>query len=118
MSKNIKSLVIKSNKVENVFVHINVTSENKARYEMTGVILENNFPEELIQSIYDFHQAIDEFSFSVVDIFEEEIQWYDLRLEPSGKRIFDVKLNGTEISFLTKFPTANGFVDEYPGTIE
>lgn len=110
--------MIKSNKVENVFVEINVTSEDRTHHEMTGVILENNFPEELIQSIYDFHQAIDEFAFSVVDIFEQEIQWYDLRLEPSGKRIFDVKLSGAEISFLTKFPTANGFLDEYPETIK
>ncbi len=93
---------------------IDVDKSNEHPFEYTGIILKNNFPDQLITLLNDFHKAIEEGTFSTVDEIETAIYNYNLRLKKAGIAIHHLVIKGNRISFYSKYPTGQGFVDERP----
>ena len=80
----------------------------------TARITDDKIPVKLKNLIQDFNAAVDNFSLAVVDHIEEEIQAYELYLEITDSKIFHLKIEDDKISFLVKYPTVRGFIDDYP----
>ena len=80
----------------------------------TARITEDKIPSKLKALIQDFNYLVDNFSLALLDDIEEKIQTYELYLENLGTKIFDLKIESDKISFLVKYPTAKGYIDDYP----
>ncbi len=79
-----------------------------------GKILHACFPAPFIDLVNEYNDLVDNCIITLLDEVEEKIYSYDMRLRSTGGRIFNIRLNSDRIEFFTKYPTANGFVDECP----
>lgn len=80
-----------------------------------GIILESNFPQELVDVIDEYNQTVREVAISILDDIEVRFYSYDLRLEKNDSRIFDFEIQDTnKISFFGKYPSSQGFLDDFP----
>lgn len=95
----------------------NITEKGEFFYE--GVITENTFPIEVIETINEFWHLVNSFCFALLDDVEEIIyKDYQFILKNSNVMVFDIELKeGNRITFFSKYPTAKGFLDFYPTEI-
>ncbi len=80
-----------------------------------GVIIESYFPEEIIFLIEERNGIIDDMAISLLDEVEEKLYSYHIGLKDNGSMIFDIEIvDGNKISFFTKYPSSQGYLDSYP----
>jgi hypothetical protein len=96
------------------FALITVQKNTRNEYEYIGEILMNRFPEELLILIADYHKAIDEFMFSLVESIEDKIYSYDLKLKKSNTCIHGIFIDNCKIDFFIQYPSAKGYLSERP----
>ncbi|TGB62882.1 hypothetical protein [Escherichia sp. E4736] len=90
---------------------------DKFDYYYEGVIIESYFPEEIIFLIEERNGIIDDMAISLLDEIEEKLYSYNIGLKESGSMIFDIEIiDGDKISFFTKYPSSQGYLDRYPGS--
>jgi|GEM_PF-286155 hypothetical protein len=77
------------------------------------IMLENKLSQELIRLCEEYHQCIETFSPILADIAEEKIAAFQLCLKENATKIFDLKIEGNEVIFSTKYRCAEGFLDDY-----
>ncbi|MWP61169.1 hypothetical protein [Gilliamella sp. Pas-s25] len=88
---------------------------DKFDYYYEGVIIESNFPEEVIFFINECHATINDMAISLLDEIEKKLYLYDIGLEKNCSRIFDIQfIDKNKISFFTKYPSSRGYLDKYP----
>lgn len=108
---------IYSKKLNRVLATVVLEKHPTTPYYYTGEIKENNVPEHLVKMIKKYTQAVNEMTFSVLDRIEYQIQEYEIVLLDNDIPIYqlglDIKSIG-RISFFTKYPTGQGYLDEYP----
>lgn len=75
-----------------------------------GKVLENRLPSRLSWLIQEYDELVQHVVMTLLDEVEEEIHTYDLRLEHSNQRIYNLMLMGDDLSFFTQ-PAS---FDEYP----
>jgi hypothetical protein len=73
-----------------------------------------SFPQALVDLCKDYYECVDSFSLAILDEIEDEIRKYQLKLKHNNTKIFDLEIKGDHVTFFTKCPTANGFLDDYP----
>ena len=82
-----------------------------------GVIIESNFPKEVIFFINECNSIINDMAISLLDEIEEKLYSYDIGLEKNCSRIFDIEfIDKNKISFFTKYPSSQGYLDKYPNS--
>lgn len=82
-----------------------------------GVIIESDFPKEVVFLINECNSIIDEMAISLLDEIEKELYSYDIRLEKNRSKIFDIQFTDeSKISFFTKYPSSRGYLDKYPSS--
>jgi hypothetical protein len=80
-----------------------------------GKVIEYMFPDDLAELIQEYTELVDGMVLSVLDEIEEKIYGYGLKLRGMNVLVFNLELkNKTDIIFFDKYPTGNGFVDEFP----
>jgi hypothetical protein len=80
-----------------------------------GVIIESNFPKEVIFFINERNSIINDIAISLLDEIEEKLYSYDIGLEKNCSRIFDIAfIDKNKIFFFTKYPSSRGYLDKYP----
>jgi len=100
---------------ENI-AEISITKNKQSDFFYNGEFLISNFPAKLISLIDDYWDCVDSFALSLLDEIVEEIMLYQLKLVRNDKKIFQLELknNCTAVTFFTKNPTSEGFMDDYP----
>jgi hypothetical protein len=83
-------------------------------YYYEATLIENSFPQELIDLCKDFYECIDSFSMVIADEIEDEIRNYQLKLKYNDVKIFRLEIKSDHVTFFTKYPTSEGFFDDYP----
>jgi len=105
-----------SRKNKQAYAVVDYSQDEEIEFYFRGRIIESSFPAELLALIEEYNGIVDDMALSLVDEVEEKIYAYDLGLKARDSRIFNISIkNKDEISFFTKYPTGNGFRDEYPG---
>ncbi|POP44313.1 hypothetical protein CHU32_02590 [Superficieibacter electus] len=87
---------------------------DKIDYYYEGVIIDANFPEEILYLINECNEIIKNMAISLLDEVELNLYSHDIGLKENGSRIFDVEIDGNNISFFTKYPSSDGYLDRYP----
>ncbi|MEN7547383.1 hypothetical protein AAG747_05665 [Rapidithrix thailandica] len=105
-------IISKKNNTIIAVIEIQSIDNDKVGYK--AKLIENHFPKELLSLIGEFHKTVDSLEFSLLDSIESRIQAYQLYLRDLNLKIFDLLIEGQNISFYSKYPTANGFIDNYP----
>jgi hypothetical protein len=82
-------------------------------YYYKATLIENLFPQELIDLCKDFYECVDSFSMIIADEIEDEIKKYQLRLKYNNVKIFRLEIKSDYVTFYTKYPTSKGFFDDY-----
>ncbi|MCQ4085353.1 hypothetical protein [Saccharibacillus sp. JS10] len=67
-----------------------------------GKVLEQQFPPRLVWLIHEYDELVQHVVMTLLEEVEEEIHTYDLRLESSNRRIYNVMLMEHDISFFTQ----------------
>ena len=83
-------------------------------YCYKATLLANSFPQKLVDHMKEWTECVDTFAMSLIDEITEEIKVYDLWLAENNVRIFNIEMKDSFVTFFTKFPTAKGFLDDYP----
>ena len=91
----------------------NISKVPNAPYCYRAIMLENKLSQELIRLCEEYHQCIETFSPILADIAEEKIAAFQLCLKENATKIFDLKIEGNEVIFSTKYRCAEGFLDDY-----
>ncbi|HTF81300.1 MAG TPA: hypothetical protein VL947_06240 [Cytophagales bacterium] len=109
---------IYSNTHNRAIASIDIIKIYDSPYHYKGIILHDAFPTELKNLIKEYYDLLDDCILSHIDEVEEKIMNYELSLQDNNLKIFRIELmeNNKELKFFTKYPTANGFVDDYPFT--
>ncbi|AYH04269.1 hypothetical protein [Pectobacterium parmentieri] len=82
-----------------------------------GVIIESYFPERITSLIEERNGIIDDMAISLLDEVEAKLYSYHIGLKENGSLIFDIEIiDGDKISFFTKYPSSQGYLDRYPGS--
>lgn len=82
-----------------------------------GVIIEYYFPEIITSLIEERNGIIDDMAISLLDEVEEKLYSYHIGLKENGSLIFDIEIiDRDKISFFTKYPSSQGYLDRYPGS--
>ncbi|OCG17731.1 hypothetical protein A9G45_08180 [Gilliamella sp. HK2] len=82
-----------------------------------GVIIESHFPKAVTFFINECNLIINDMAISLLDEIEEKLYSYDIGLENSCSRIFDIEfIDKNKISFFTKYPSSRGYLDKYPNS--
>lgn len=113
MSEEIKDYIYSCSE-SRVFATVYVKKSAENEFEYLGEIIENEFPEPLINAINEFHDAVEDLTFSVLDEIEDRIYGYDLELKDTQVKIHGISINGNSISFFTKYPSGSGYQDSRP----
>ncbi|WP_294615410.1 hypothetical protein [uncultured Gilliamella sp.] len=96
---------------------IEYTKVDKFDYYYEGVIIESHFPEEITFLIAECNGIINEMALSLLDEIEEKLYSYHIGLKENGSLIFDIEIiDGNKISFFTKYPSSQGYLDKYPNS--
>lgn len=109
-----KDYIISYSKRER-YAEIDYDRSEQFEHYFCGFVLENALPERLSWLIRERQELIRQVVLTLLDDVEEEIHTYDLRLEKSGERVFDVSLLGDELTFFTRYAVGDEFLDTYPG---
>lgn len=92
----------------------NIQKHPEIEYYYEAKLIENLFPQELIDLCKDFYECVDSFSMVIADEIEDEIRKYQLRLKYNNTKIFRLEIKSDHVTFFTKYPTSKGFLDDYP----
>jgi hypothetical protein len=103
-----------SKKTGEILAEVEVQPSKASPYECEGVIIDNKFPQEFLDLLSEFDNAVEEGMFGVLDGFEARIYEYAPMLQSSGKKIFQLKIEGSRISFFLKYPSGKGYLDDFP----
>ncbi|GGO01228.1 hypothetical protein [Saccharibacillus kuerlensis] len=96
------------------YAEIEYESSPEFDYYFRGKILGDTFPPRLRWLLQEHGELVREVVLTLLDDVEEEISKYDLRLEISGERIFDLELKGGELTFFTRYGVSGGYLEQYP----
>jgi hypothetical protein len=96
------------------FALIKVNKNPINEYEYIGEILINIFPKDLLNLIEEYHHAIEELMFPIVESIEDGIYEYDLKLKNSNTSIHCIYIDNCKIRFFTQYPSANGYLSKRP----
>ena len=99
---------------KNEYLKITIMAKEEQQYFYKALIVEDHFSQKLKDLIGELWECVDLFSMSLVDDLEEEIKKYNLVLQKSKTKIFSVELKNDCVTFFSKYPTSNGFLDDYP----
>lgn len=115
MEQIIKDYII-SKENNKILGFIEVHKDPKIPFLYSGKIIQNNFPKELVLILDDYVNAVNDLIFSILDELEEDISKYNLYLDNRNVKIFlpHIDEENQEISFYIKYPSFNGFLDNYP----
>lgn len=106
---------IVSGKTGEVYAEVDIRENEGIEYCYTGEIVGYNFTSELADLIDEYDELVSKCALSLLDEVEEKIYSYDLKLRILDKRIFSPSIKQKKtITFFTKYPTGNGFVDTHP----
>ncbi|NGZ77664.1 hypothetical protein [Saccharibacillus alkalitolerans] len=83
-------------------------------YYFRGKMIQNRIPDRLAWLLNEHDELIRHFVMTLLDDVEEEISTYDLRLETSGERVFDLQVDGERMTFFTRYNTSDGVLERYP----
>ncbi|CAM3472170.1 MULTISPECIES: hypothetical protein [Saccharibacillus] len=108
-----KDYIISYSKRER-YAEIDYDRSEQFEHYFCGFVLQNALPERLSWLIRERQELIRQVVLTLLDDVEEEIHTYDLRLEKSGERVFDVSLSGDELTFFTRYAVGDEFLDTYP----
>ncbi|MDP9604414.1 hypothetical protein EJP69_09140 [Variovorax gossypii] len=98
-----------------VFAVIDYRADEDVPYCFSARVLENRFPQELVALIDEYNSLVDDGVLSLLDDVEEQIYAYGLRLIDLDEKLFCIRLDDeTSMWFFTRYPTAGGFVSDYP----
>ncbi|MEJ8302738.1 hypothetical protein [Saccharibacillus sacchari] len=79
-----------------------------------GKVLENRLPSRLSWLIQEYDELVQHVVMTLLDEVEEEIHTYDLRLERSNQRIYNIMLLGDDLSFFTQPASLGEYPDHLP----
>lgn len=97
------------------YAEIDYDRSEQFEHYFCGKLLDNSLPERLRWLIREREELIRQVVLTLLDDVEEEIQTYDLRLEKSGERLFDLSLSGDELTFFNRYAVGDEFLGTYPG---
>lgn len=99
-----------------VIAVIDYKADEDIQYCFSAQILENRLPKELVALIDEYNGLVDDGVLSLLDEIEQRIYAYGLRLMDRDEKLFCIRLDDeASIWFCTRYPTAAGFVPDYPG---
>lgn len=104
-----------SDKTGETYAEVEIRRDERIDYFYTGEIVQYKFPSDLANLIDEYSELVSACVLSLLDEVEEKIYSYDLKLKLLGTNIFSpcIKEKAT-ITFFTKYPTGNGFLDDHP----
>lgn len=105
---------IYSGRMKEDFAFVQVKRNQKNIFEYTGIIIVNMIPPSLAAIIKDYHNAIDNYLFSILDELEDKIYYYDLQLKKSHQKIHHLSIYNNTISFFIRYPSSNGYLESRP----
>ncbi|TYQ16999.1 UNVERIFIED_CONTAM: hypothetical protein Cloal_3590 [Acetivibrio alkalicellulosi] len=112
--KEIITDYIFSGKTKEIYALVSVCRNPENQFEYSGEIIDNNFPPELLRLIKEYHHAIDEMLFSIVENIEDKIYYYELKLKERNTPTHCLYIDNLKISFFTHYPTAKGYLCNRP----
>lgn len=115
MENSIEDYIV-SKETNEIIGLINVCKDPNVPFLYSGKIIENKFPEDLILVLNEYVDAVNELTFSTLDEIESRINFYKLYLKSRDISIFlpHIDEDNLDISFYTKYPSSQGFLDSYP----
>ena len=98
------------------YAQIEVSKHPKIENYYCGKIVENHFPDDLINLTIEYYYSANECIFSVLDAILKKISIYKLTLRDRNIEIYIpfIDREASEITFYTKFPTGNGYLENEP----
>lgn len=106
---------IVSQEENTIYAYIENICEYKGiEYYYEARLVKNMFPAKLMDLCREFYECIDAFSPILADEIESQIKQYRLKLKDNNLPIFRLEIHKDYISFFVKYPTVNGFLDDYP----
>ncbi|MFC4158653.1 hypothetical protein [Chitinimonas lacunae] len=107
---------IVSGKTGEVYAEVDIFEDDSMAHFYGGEILDYRFPAELANLVAAYDEAVNTMTLGTLDELESKIYAYDLRLKEMGCKIFDLYIEDKElVTFFTKYPSGDGFLDDYPG---
>lgn len=106
--------IISQSKGEQYAIIGEIREDSEIKYYYSAKLLVNNFPQELVNLCNEFYECVDTFSMVIADDIENEIKEYQLKLEHNDMKIFRLEIKKDYITFFIRYPTHNGFLDDYP----
>ncbi|MCY0910639.1 hypothetical protein [Massilia antarctica] len=103
-----------SGKSGEVYAEVELHKDETIEYFYIAHIVKDSFPDVVVQLIVEHDELVRGFSMILLDDVEEKLYEYDMRLQGLNKKIFSpcFKMDKIITSY-TKYPTGNGFMDDY-----
>ena len=115
MSLEWKTDKIVSQTENTVYAYIeNICEHNDIEYYYEARLVKSLFPPKLRGLCRELYECVDAFSPFLADEIEGQIRQYQLKLEDNNLPVFRLEIHEDYILFFFKYPTANGFLDNYP----
>ncbi len=90
-----------------------IKKDPNIEYYYKATLTENNLPQELVDLCRDYYECVDSFSMILADEIEDKIKNYKLRLKRNNVKIFGLEIKENYVTFFIKYPTVDGFIDDY-----
>jgi len=98
------------------YAEIDLMRDDCLPYLYEATVLKDAFPSELVALINERDELVSLASISLLDEVEERLQEFQLGLRDLREKIFSpVFERSGSLKFFTRYPTAHGFCDDYPG---
>lgn len=103
-------------KTGEIYAEVDIFKDESMAHFYAGEILDYRLPAELEKLLADYDAALAEAKASLVGEIEAKIYEYDLRLKDMGEKVFELYIEDKDLlTFFTKYPDGDEFLDEYPG---
>ncbi|WP_172251370.1 hypothetical protein [Saccharibacillus deserti] len=109
-----KDYIISGSRAER-YACIEYAPSHEIEYYCYGRMIENRMPARLEWLLHEHGELVRQVVLTLLDDVEEEIRTYDLRLESTGQKIFDLTIIGEDLSFFTRYALSDGYLEQYPG---
>jgi len=99
---------------ENEYLIIADVEQQDKEYFFKALVVEDHLSQKIKNIIREYWECVNLFSITILDDLEDILNGYNFMLQKPGIKIFNIELKGDYVTYFVKYPTAKGYMDDYP----
>lgn len=112
----IDEIVMTKNGNTESIARIEYRESDEYPFSYRGNLLSDKFSARLKELINEYHELVAGAALTLLDDVEQEIYSFNLHLKEAGFMLHAITFKGDEVSFFSKYPSGQGFMDHHPWT--